>query len=100
VRRRRPKMQVESRGYVDDDYLDYSCAIVIDEPDGSWDWVELYLENVDERARGEKRVAKARAIARLWLGDTYFDFPYPEAVSCLEKAKARLLERETGVPPD
>jgi hypothetical protein len=93
-------MQVEARGYVDDDYLDYSYAVTIETADESWDWVELYLQNVDERAEGERRIANARLVARLWLGDTYFDFPYTEAVSCLEKAKTLLIERETTVSPE
>jgi len=65
-----------------------------------WDWVELFLENVDERAEGERRIANARVIVRLWFGETHFDFPYSDAVSHLERARTLLLEGETNVPSE
>ena len=98
----RPEMHLEMRGYVDDD-PGYSCAVMVSEgrrTDDHWEWVELFLENVNERAQGEERVANARVIVRLWFGETHLDFPYSDAVLQLEKAKSLLIGGETKVPPE
>jgi hypothetical protein len=72
-------MLLETRGYVDDD-PGYSCALVIPTRSEDWEWAELFLENVNERAEGDKRIAKARVIVRIWVGEEHYDFLYTDAV--------------------
>ena len=96
-------MSVEARSYVDDD-PSYSYAVVVtggpDHDHGVYDLAELFLENVDENAEGESRIADARVIVRLWFGETHFDFLYSDVFSHLERARTELLEGETRVPPE
>jgi hypothetical protein len=96
----RPTIYLEARGAPDDD-PSYSWAVVIESKgtEGSWDWVELLLRNVDERAQGEQRVVNAQVIARVWLGYHHVDVPYHDSLGFLENAKTSLLEGEKRVAP-
>ena len=98
-----PEMSVEARSYVGDD-PSYSYAVVIDGGPGHdygvYDVAELFLENVDEHAEGESRIADARVIVRLWFEETHMDFLYSDVFSHLEKARTLLLEGEMSAPPE
>ena len=95
----RPKLEIEMRGPVHEDIFLAAIRVEPTPGGGSADWAELYLENVNEDATGQARIADARVVIRMWVDETPYDFPYDDAVSALASARRRLLEGEAKVHP-